>query len=102
MIENLSQEKFAENLKTKFRVVHDGERHIELELNEVKPFQAGPGEQQGMERFSLFFYGPGEVLLHQQTVRLAHERMGEFYIFIVPVGRDDRGHLYEAVFNYSN
>jgi hypothetical protein len=101
MIENLSQEKFAENLKTKFRVVHDGEHQIELELDEVKVFAAGPNEQQGLERFSLFFYGPDDILLQQQTVRLAHEQMGEFYIFIVPVGRDDRGYIYEAVFNFA-
>jgi len=101
MIENLTREKFAENLKTNFRVVHEGERLIDLELVEVKEFTPGPNDQEGLERFSLFFHGPGDVMLHQQTVRLAHERMGEFYIFLVPVSRDERGHLYEAVFNYS-
>lgn len=101
MMENLTAEKFAEHVGTRFRVIHDGERRIELELDEVQPFKAGPTEQQDMERFSLFFYGPGDTLIHQQTVRLAHERMGEFYIFIVPVARDERGHRYEAVFNYS-
>jgi hypothetical protein len=101
MIENLTREKFTENLKTKFRVIHNGERPIDLELDEIKEFKAGPNDQHGLERFSLFFYGPSDLLIHQQTIRLAHERMGEFYIFIVPVGQDERGHIYEAVFNYS-
>lgn len=100
MIENLTEANFAQHLKTKFRVVHDGERQIELELDEVEGYRGGKNEPPGMERFSLIFYGPPDIRIEQQTCRLAHEQMGEFYIFLVPIGRDERGHRYEAVFNY--
>ena len=47
------------------------------------------------------FYGPADVYLPQYNYPLEHERMGRIAIFLVPVGRDDRGFRYEAVFNNS-
>jgi hypothetical protein len=53
-----------------------------------------------MERFSVFFSGPGDCYLPQKAYPLEHDQMGAFDIFLVPIGRDDRGYNYEAVFNY--
>jgi hypothetical protein len=49
--------------------------------------------------FSLIFIGPGDTILPQQLYRLTHREMGEVMIFLVPVGKDDRGVLYQAVFS---
>jgi len=95
----ISEEAFRENLNTKFRVLVDAERPIELELVEVKSYEPRPNEQAGMERFSLYFYGPGDIYMPQYNYPLEHERMGEFSIFLVPIGSDERGLRYEAVFN---
>ena len=48
--------------------------------------------------FRLEWLGPADPVLAQATYRF---RRGEqlFDMFIVPVGRDKRGTLYEAVFN---
>ena len=48
--------------------------------------------------FRLEWRGPAEPSLAQSTYRF---RRGEqlFDMFVVPVGRDERGTLYEAVFN---
>ena len=97
---NLTEESFAENLHTKFRVRAEAPRPVELELTEVKGYPAGPHEHQGMVRFSLYLCGPGDAYLPQHTYTLEHERMGELDLFLVPVGRDERGFRYEAVFNY--
>lgn len=97
---SLTEEEFSKHLDTKFRVMADLPEAVELELFEVKGRPSGPGEQQGMERFSAFFRGPSHLRLNQHTFRLAHERMGEFEIFLVPVSADERGVVYEAVFNY--
>lgn len=91
---------FAENLNTKFAVRVSAPRPIELELVEVRGWALQPKEAQGMERFSVFFYGPGDIFMPQSTYTLEHERMGVFDIFLVPIGQDDRGYRYEAVFNY--
>lgn len=94
------EESFRENLNTKFRVRAEAPRPVELELVEVKSYMPGENEQQGMERFSLFFRGPADIYARQGTYALEHEKMGTLEIFLVPVARDERGFLYESVFNF--
>jgi L-ascorbate metabolism protein UlaG (beta-lactamase superfamily) len=102
MPETLSKESFAEQLNTKFRVLlESGDApEVELELAEVVEFPTLTHGRTDVERFSLFFYGPGDLFLPQQMYRLAHERMGELDIFLVPVAQEPRGYRYEAVFSY--
>lgn len=57
-------------------------------------------EEQGMERFSVFFTGSREFLLQQDTYRLAHPQMGEFEVFLVAIAQEPDGFRYEAVYNY--
>lgn len=96
----LTEEEFSRHLNTKFAVRVETPEPVELELIEVKGRPSAPHEQQGMERFSVFFRGPAAVRLNQHTFTLAHERMGEFDIFLVPISAGAGGHVYEAVFNY--
>jgi L-ascorbate metabolism protein UlaG (beta-lactamase superfamily) len=100
MPEKLTEEAFTQQLHTKFRVRLGEEREAELELDEVKPFPTLTHSRSDVERFSLYFYGPGDIFLQQMTYRLEHEQMGEMDIFLVPVGQDARGFRYEAVFSY--
>jgi hypothetical protein len=95
-----TEENFREHLGTKFGVRVETPRPLELELVEVKGYNAQSGEPSGMERFSLFFYGPGDIMLRQGTFTLEHPSMGELTLFMVPVGRDQRGFRYEVVFNF--
>jgi hypothetical protein len=53
-----------------------------------------------MERFSIYFEGPAQAQLAQQTYQMDHERMGRVEIFIVPIAGDEKVVRYEAVFNY--
>lgn len=99
MTVELTEEVFRRHLKTKFRVA-DAESPLELELRAVEGRQSGPGEQGGMERFSLIFHGPGDLFLPQRIYKLEHDEMGEIQIFIVPIGQDADGFEYESVFNY--
>jgi hypothetical protein len=96
----LTEEEFRRHLNTKFEVRVEAPEPVVLELVEVKGRPSGPDEQQGMERFSAFFRGPAYLRLNQHTFTLAHEHMGEFDLFLVPVSQDERGFNYEAVFNY--
>ncbi len=90
---------FSRHLNTKFRVSVEPAEPVELELVEVTVRQSEPNEQAGMERFSIFFYGPASAFLPQQTYELVHAEMGAMVVFIVPVRQDQRGIKYEAVFN---
>src|SRR5258708_38745306 len=96
---SLTEKEFSQHVGTKFHVKAD-ERGIELELIEVNGYAGQEIEQGGMERFSVFFAGPGDLFLPQQTYRLEHERMGEVEIFLVSTSGDDKRFRYEAVFNY--
>jgi len=98
MSAQLTETEFSKHLNTKFRIT--GEQPIELELTEVKGYFSKPNEESGMERFSAFFYGPGDRYLRQRVYALEHDVMGAFELFLVPVARDEKGFRYEAVFNY--
>ena len=95
-----TEAEFTRNLNTKFRVLVEAPRPIDLTLVSVTPRQIEPNEQAGMERFSAVFMGPPDLFLHQQTYRLSHPDMGEFDIFLVALGPDPEGFRYEAVYNY--
>ena len=88
---------FAECQGTPFRLDAGPNGPAELELVEVTAHRpnAGPDDRP----FSLLFRGPAAPVLDQRTYLLAHERLGELAIFLVPVGRDAEGVRYEAVFN---
>ncbi|MEP6743077.1 MAG: hypothetical protein ABJB61_11305 [bacterium] len=96
----LTEDEFSKHVNTKFRLTKEGESQTELELAEVKGYAKKAEEQSGMERFSVFFDGPGDVQLAQGVYSMSHDQMGEFEIFLVPIARDERGFRYEAVFNY--
>jgi hypothetical protein len=96
-----TEEDFSRHLGTKFGVRVEAPRPLELELTEVKSYNPKGGEQSEMERFSLFFDGPGDIMLQQGTYMLDHPEAGELLLFLVPISRDERGFRYEVVFNYS-
>lgn len=101
MAVGLTQNEFSKHVNTKFRLDLDGADNFEFELVEVKGYLSSDNEQSGMERFSIFFRGPSQPYLPQSTYSLQHDEMGQFEIFLVPIGRDDESFRYEAVFNYS-
>ena len=99
MAASLTEKEFSQHLNTKFRVKLET-NHVDLELVEVKSYANNPGDQDGMERFSLFFKGPAQPLLPQRLHALNHDGMGVVDIFLVPIQPDGDGSRYEAVFNY--
>jgi len=101
-VADLTEEEFSRHVNTRFRVVVDFPDPIELELVEVTGYanKNSPSEEKNMERFSVHFYGPGNIYLPQAIYNLSHEAMGEMALFLVPLAHNERGFLYEAVFNY--
>ena len=97
---SLTEAEFSKHVNTVFRLKLNEEATADLELVLVKGYLTNPGDQEGMERFSVFFKGPGKPFLPQHTYALSHEGMGDIELFLVPVGQDGDGFRYEAVFNY--
>lgn len=100
MAATLTEKEFSQHVNSMYRVNVDHEAPIELELVEVKSHEKAPVEPEGMERFSIYFRGPEKIMLLQGTYRITHEHLGDFDLFLVPIGREERGFRYEAVFNY--
>jgi hypothetical protein len=100
MSEFQSAEDFRPYLNTPFRLQVNAPKPIDLTLVGVESRTGEVNEQQGMERFSVFFLGAPEFLLPQSTYRLAHPEMGEFDVFLVAIGKETEGYRYEAVYNY--
>lgn len=96
--EQLNEEIFAQYLNTKFQIRLD-DKSVELELVKVIGDKSGMEKLDGVERFSLYFLGPGDIYLGQQVYKMEHEALGDLEIFIVPVGRRNERYEYEAVFS---
>jgi hypothetical protein len=93
--EALTREAFAAQVDTKFTLAFEGLEPIELKLSRVSELIANDAA----EGFSIVFKGPGEFVLRQNTYRLEHDVMGAFLVLLVPIGKDEQGVDYEAVFN---
>lgn len=101
MQDNLTQALFEPLIGTPF-CLRIGAKVLELELVQADKLTAYPGRGGKMpkrEPFSLVFRGPREIMLPQQIYALEQETLGRVEIFLVPIGPDDVGQRYEAVFN---
>ncbi len=88
-------EEFAYNCNSRFLVLIEHEVEIELMLVEVTEKKISKYQEQ----YSLFFKGKPENFLTQSIYHLKHDVLGNFDLFLVPVGKDEQGFLYEAAFN---
>jgi hypothetical protein len=95
MIENMGKESFAEHVNSEFQILKEETPALTLKLVEV----SGPGVEHGQEQFALLLQGPLETPIGQGIHTVRHERLGTFDLFLVPVGREREGMLYEAAFN---
>jgi hypothetical protein len=88
-----SQAWFRSALDTAFTVDpgKNAEGPLSLRLTAVNERSAsGPFEQ-----FSVLFLGPPSPVAPQGTHRFVHETLGEFQLFMTPVGRTSAGTEYE-------
>ena len=55
--------------------------------------------QSGRQPFSLMFRGPRQPWLPQGTYPIRHQELGTFDLFVVPLGPDEHGMRYQAIFS---
>ena len=95
MTNDLTRDGLVETLNTKFLMHVPDAEPLELELIQVIDHPSAPGQEQ----FSAIFRAPLDAPLGQGIYQLEHANYGTFGIFLVPVGRDQQGVQYEALFN---
>jgi hypothetical protein len=99
MLEDFTVETFSGHIGDRFRITGHGSTVVEAELTEAAAVGAGESPGAGERTpFSLVFRGPLEPILPQRIYRFEHEALGAFDLFIVPIGPDEGGMQYEAVF----
>lgn len=98
MLESFILETFSERLCETFRIYPDGSKPLEVELISATALSERPEEGRHRQPFSIVFRGPGDTLLPQHIYRMEHPKIGIFELFLVPIGPDDKGLRYEAIF----
>jgi hypothetical protein len=96
MLEKLKHTAYAKHVNTEFHVHDDAAKPFALKLTQV--VERTKTDQQ--EAFSLLFRGPATHFIPQGIHKLKHAELGEGELFLVPVGKDQDGFEYEAVFNH--
>ncbi len=101
MLETFTVATFAPHLRGTFRIYVDATRSLDVILIEATDLSSeSGGKAAGRGRpFSIVFRGPRDILLPQQIYRVEHDDIGTFDLFLVPIGPDQDGQRYEAVFN---
>lgn len=99
MLESLTLDSFAPLLAQSFTLDAGEGATLPLTLFEAAalPGNAFPGRQR--DPFQIRFKGALEMLLEQRIYRLHHPALGALHLFLVPVGREPDGYVYQAVFS---
>lgn len=104
-LDQLGLSRFAPLVGTHFHVGQD-EATVMLELTEATAGGTHKSQSPATggaepEEFSLIFRGAAKAFLEQNSYPFAHEQIGRFVMFIVPVGVPDASgdQYYQAVFN---
>lgn len=90
---DLTVDDFSARLSDAF-TVKGHNASLQLVLSGIEKF----GMSQRRQAFSLRFMGPAQPVLPQSIYRLENATMGVMDIFLVPLGPQDGGMRYEAVF----
>lgn len=98
-MDELKMSDFEKLLGDAFRVEDESGETVNLVLVETALIGSDRSYSKREEPFAVEFRGPSEPVLPQGIQKLAHERLGAMELFLVPVGPDDEGIRYEAVFN---
>lgn len=95
----LQREDFARAEKQEFDVFV-GETSVAMTLITIEPFKTPQGQMR--EAFSLIFKSASPIVLPQKIYPMRNRSLADAQkvdVFIVPVGREKDGVLYQAIFN---
>lgn len=98
-LERLSKDDFDPHVGERFEVELSADETLALELVSTHPLSSDTVADSQRAPFSLVFRSPGEQRHAPQRIyTVQHPELGALEIFLVPIGPDQRGMRYEAVF----
>jgi hypothetical protein len=101
MLDKLTSADFSPHLNQKFRLSGNLLELLEVELIEVSNLstkQSTSPHDVKRQPFSIVLVGPGEPVLPQGIYKVEHDNLGPLDLFLVPIGPNQKGMCYEAVF----
>ncbi len=104
MLDKLTSEDFSAHIHESFRIKPEGGDNGATygpgvaELIEVNELSTPQNRPEKRTPFSLIFRCSNEVIMPQQIYLVEHAQLGPLMMFLVPVGQDQEGYLYEAIF----
>lgn len=98
MLESLTIDSFTPHVGTSFWAEFPNGGKVELRLLRAAKVMESEAAHLPRHPFSLYFLGPKSHLLRQHIYSLTHPSFEALDIFLVPVGEEGEGYLYEAVF----
>ena len=105
MLNKLTSADFSPLLNQTFKIhyhstkILEAQLVLEVELIEVTDYA---GKSMGSSRrrpFTILFRAAKDTILQQAVYKLEHDKMGTLELFLVPIMPDEKGSLYESVFN---
>ena len=88
-----------ESIKNKkFEISFHPEKNSICELIEIKSIHCQTLAEGQVEPFSLVFQTDDETIFEQDTYVIKNNELAEMPLFLVPIGSDEKGVRYEAVF----
>ena len=95
----LQRQDFLPHVGTGFTLRLEDGTLLPVELIEVRDLDVRSRPEDARPPFSLCFRSTVEISLPQKLYELEHPELRELTLFLVPIGPDETGSRYEAVFN---
>ncbi len=94
----LTKSSFDNTHNQEFTIQFDSQTSVIAHLIEIKSINSQVVKTGQNEPFSLVFEIPGDCVYEQNTFQIHNKELGGFALFLVPIGADEKGVRYEAVF----
>ncbi len=98
MLDTLDKAMFDPHLNHSFELLLSPTERLTLELTQTRALGGETVPHAKRKPFALIFRGPAGPVLPQSIYALTNPAFESLEIFLVPVGKDAKGALYEAVF----
>jgi hypothetical protein len=90
---------FFDNLDNKqFQLQIGEEEYLDLNLVEIKSIKSETIPNGQIEPFSLLFQSTDKRVFEQNTFLIKSDSTDDIHLFLVPIGANERGTQYEAIF----
>ena len=94
----LTKKSFETTHNQEFTIHFDTQSAVIAKLIEIKSINSQVVNAGQVEPFSLVFEISGDIVYEQNTYSIENKELGELALFLVPIGADESGVRYEAVF----